>query len=61
MAREVYAEFFSFFGYPDPTRAADALVAVGEYADSMSTYLALMDDVADRTALDRTDLIFYFL
>jgi len=61
MAREVYAEFFSFFGYPDPTRAADALVAIGEYADSMSIYLALMDDVADRTALDRTDLLFYYL
>ncbi len=57
-AGDLYAEFSTLFGYPYPDRVRAAWVVREERTDAVAEFLAVLDDLTERTALDRTDLMF---
>jgi tetratricopeptide (TPR) repeat protein len=59
-AGELYAEFAAYFGYPHPERVATIVLAIGEGPGAVTDYLALLEDVAEKTVLDRTDLLWFY-
>ena len=60
-AADLFGEFTTLFGYPDPDRAGGAFVGRGESTDGLAEYLALLDDLTERTVLDRTDLLLLYV
>jgi TolB-like protein len=59
---ELFAEFASRFGYPNPERVRVAFAALEEgSAEAEAEFLAVLEDIPARTVLKNTDLVFSYL